>query len=45
MSTLEGILAAVIVLLSFVGVATLVVLRRAAHRIDTDPRYEDPRSR
>jgi hypothetical protein len=45
MSTLEGIVTALVVVLSFVGFAVVAVLRRAARRIDLDPRYDDPTSR
>jgi hypothetical protein len=45
MSTFEGIVTAVVVALSFVGIAVMVLLRRAARRIDLDPRYDDPTSR
>jgi hypothetical protein len=44
MSTLEGIVTAVIVAVSFVGIAVVVLVRRAARRIDLDPRYDDPTS-
>jgi hypothetical protein len=42
MSTVEGIATAVIVVFSFVGIAVVVLVRRAARRIDLDPRYDDP---
>ena len=45
MSTLEGIVTAVVVVLSFFGIAVVVLVRRAARRIDLDPRYDDPTSR
>jgi hypothetical protein len=45
MSTLEGIVTAVVVVPSFVGIAVVVLLRRAARRTDLDPRYDDPTSR
>ena len=45
MSTLEGIVTAVVVVLSFFGIAVVVLVRRAARRIDLDPRYDDPKSR
>ena len=45
MSTIEGIVTAVIVVLSFVGFAVVVLTRRAARRIDLDPRYDDHTSR
>ncbi len=40
-STLEGIVTGVIVVLSFAGIAVAAVVRRAAHRIppDLDPRH------
>lgn len=46
MSTLEGIVTTVIVVLSFVGIAVAMVVRRAAHQIpsDLDPRYDDSAS-
>jgi hypothetical protein len=44
-STLEGIVTAVVVLVSFVGIAVVGLLRRAARRIDLDPRYDDPSGR
>jgi hypothetical protein len=45
MSTVEGIVTAVVVVLSFVGIAGVLLVRRAARRIDLDPRYDDPTSR
>jgi hypothetical protein len=45
MTTLEGIVTAVIVGLSFVGIAVVALVRRAARRIDLDPRYDDPTNR
>jgi len=45
MSTLEGVATTVVVVLSFVGIAVVALLRRAARRIDMDPRYDDPTSR
>jgi hypothetical protein len=44
MSTLEGIVTALVVGLSFVGIAMVFLARRAARRIDLDPRYDDPTS-
>jgi cation transporter-like permease len=44
MSTLEGIATAVVMLVSFVGIAVVVLVRRAARRVDLDPRYDDPTS-
>jgi len=46
MSTLEGIVTAVVVVLSFVGIAVAVLVRRAARRIpiELDPRYDDSTS-
>jgi hypothetical protein len=41
MSTLEGIVTAVVVVVSFVGIAVVALVRRAARRIDLDPRYDD----
>lgn len=43
MSTLEGIVTAVIVLLSFVGIAVVVLVRHADRRSDPDPIDQDPR--
>jgi hypothetical protein len=45
MSTLEGIATTVVVAVSFVGIAVVVLVRRAARRIDLDPRYDEPASR
>jgi hypothetical protein len=45
MSTLEGIVTAVVVVVSFVGIAAVALMRRAARRIDMDPRYDDPTNR
>jgi hypothetical protein len=45
MSTLEGIVTAVVVVVSFIGIAVVILVRRAARRIDLDPRYDDPTSR
>jgi hypothetical protein len=45
MSTLEGIVTAVIVIASFVGITVMALVRRSARRIDLDPRYDDPTSR
>ncbi len=47
MTTLEGIVTAMVVVLSFLGIAVAVVVRRAAHRIpiELDPRNDDPTSR
>jgi hypothetical protein len=47
MSTLEGIVTAVVVVLSFVGIAVAALVRRADRRISSelDPRYDDPTSR
>jgi multisubunit Na+/H+ antiporter MnhC subunit len=45
MSTLEGIVTTVVVGASFVGIALVVLVRRAARRIDLDPRYDDPKDR
>jgi len=47
MSTIEGVVAAMVVVFSFVGVAVAVVVRRAAGRTpsDLDPRHDDRRSR
>jgi hypothetical protein len=42
MSTLEGIVTAVVVVVSFVGIAVVCLVRRAARRLDLDPRYDDP---
>jgi hypothetical protein len=44
MSTLEGIVTAVVMLVSFGGIAVVVLMRRAARRSDLDPRYDDPTS-
>jgi multisubunit Na+/H+ antiporter MnhC subunit len=47
MSTPEGVVTAVVVGLSFVGIAVVVLVRRAARRIpiELDPTYDDPTSR
>ena len=45
MSTLEGVVTAVVVVVSFVGVAVVVLARRAARRIDMDPRNDEPANR
>jgi hypothetical protein len=45
MSTLEGVVTAVIVALSFVGIVVVVLLRRTARRIDLDPRHDDTTNR
>jgi hypothetical protein len=44
MSTLEGIVTALIVVGSFVGITVVVLVRRADRRapIELDPRYDDP---
>jgi len=45
MSTLEGIVTALVVAVSFAGIAVVALVRRAARRIDLDPRYDDPTDR
>jgi hypothetical protein len=45
MSTLEGIVTGLVVVLSFVGIAVVALLRRTARRIDMDPRNDDLTSR
>jgi len=44
MSTLEGIVTALVVVGSFVGIAAVGLVRRADRRapIELDPRYDDP---
>ena len=44
MSTLEGIVTAMIVVGSFVGISVVVLVRRADRRtpVERDPRYDDP---
>ena len=44
MTTLEGIVTALIVVGSFVGVSVVLLVRRADRRapIELDPRYDDP---
>jgi hypothetical protein len=46
-STLEGIVTAVVVALSFIGIAVVVLVRRADRRIpiELDPKHDDPTSR
>jgi hypothetical protein len=46
-TTIEGIVTAVVVVFSFVGIAVAAFARRAARRIppELDPRYDDPTSR
>ncbi len=48
MSTLEGIVTAVVVVVSFAGIAGIAVValvRGVARWIDVDPRYDDPANR
>jgi hypothetical protein len=45
MSTLEGIMTALVVAVSFIGIAVVALVRRAARRTDLDPRYDDPANR
>ena len=44
MNTLEGIVTAVVVVGSFVGITVVGLVRRADRRtpIELDPRYDDP---
>jgi hypothetical protein len=44
MSTLEGIVTALVVVGSFVGMTVVLLVRRADRRapIELDPRYDDP---
>jgi hypothetical protein len=44
MTTLEGIVATLVVAGSFVGIAVVLLVRRADRRapIELDPRYDDP---
>jgi hypothetical protein len=44
-STLEGVMTAVVVLVSFAGIAVVALVRRAARRMDLDPRYDDAADR
>jgi beta-lactamase regulating signal transducer with metallopeptidase domain len=44
MTTIEGIVTALVVVGSFVGITVVVLVRRADRRtpIELDPRYDDP---